>query len=121
LVDYSFELDILQEHYPKALDEIQRLQSRVQEFEIDVKKLECINSTWLSKYTELEAEQRWIPVSDRLPEDWKHVLVATKYDVKTGCVYQSVTNDIYWTDGEYGIFEGITHWKPLPQPPKEGE
>jgi len=34
-VDYSFELDILQEHYPKALDEIQRLQAIIELADID--------------------------------------------------------------------------------------
>ena len=34
-VDYSFELDILQEHYPEALDEISRLQARVAELEAE--------------------------------------------------------------------------------------
>ena len=84
----------------KALDEIQRLQSRVQE---------------------LEAEQRWIPVSERLPDSWEIVLLATKFGVQKGCVYNSVTNDLVWTDGEYFMFEGVTHWRPLPQPPKDGD
>jgi len=41
-VDYSFELDILQRHYPEALDHIERLQQRIKELEIQLKSKDII-------------------------------------------------------------------------------
>lgn len=79
--------------------------------------------------------QRWIPVSERLPDlelvevktddkDLFPCLVVRKHPrAKAGKFTAKV-----WYDG-YGFIDGnsidvtdeITHWMPLPQPPKEGE
>ena len=95
-------------NYPKALDEIARLQSRVQE---------------------LEAEQRWIPVSERLPveDDYYYAgyylrnkrFVFTKYYLKNNDLYK------WYNDASClriaGMFDAITYWRPLSQPPKDGD
>ena len=86
----------------------------------------------------------WISVNDRLPENLQEVIVTFEnhcpemyyLNIKdkplTGvCVYfkgkwywySSVTSDVL---GEYGKYDGeevdrdieITHWMPLPEPPK---
>ena len=69
----------------------------------------------------------WISVEDRLPDGAQRVLVNHKlcgrivaglvgnYDVNTGVftpIRWGVINDI---DFE---FEDVTHWQPLPEPPK---
>ena len=63
------------------------------------------------RIAELEAQQRWIPVSERLPEnsDW----VLGLYDG------YRVTSPIYY-DVEYGWACGETpdYWMPLPEPPE---
>lgn len=60
--------------------------------------------------------QKWIPVSERLPEKNTTVIAATDY----GVVFQA----LYAYDG-WDLWEGnevnITHWMPLPEPPKECE
>lgn len=66
---------------------------------------------------EAPAVQQWISVKDRLPEEYETVLA---YD--GDCVEPSV---FY---GDYGFYEldkyeadplcGVTHWMPLPEPPK---
>ena len=69
----------------------------------------------------------WIPVSERLPEVGKKVLVfAYGHDVLTARMQKR-------TENEYPVFEcngtylelakqgRITHWMPLPEPPKDGE
>ena len=62
--------------------------------------------------------QEWIPVEERLPEDGIKVLwvkrlggllMIAKYDKQRNV----------WTDGHhYGGMKGVTHWMPLPEPPK---
>ena len=63
-----------------------------------------------ARIAELEAERRWIPVGERLPEEKQSVLALDR----TGTAY-------HW---EYSkclsnIFVGYyTHWMPLPKPPE---
>ncbi|NLH78349.1 MAG: DUF551 domain-containing protein [Acidobacteria bacterium] len=65
------------------------------------------------RIAELEAERRWIPVSERLPKEKQSVLALDR----TGTAY-------HW---EYSrslsnIFVGYyTHWMPLPEPPEVKE
>ena len=48
--------------------------------------------------------QEWISVEDRLPEDGEHILVRYSDD---------------WICDEYSpVDDGVTHWMPLPRPPK---
>lgn len=55
--------------------------------------------------------QEWISVKDRLPEPTYCVLVVG--------AYSEMAIDALGTDGEWmGMVEDITHWMPLPQPPK---
>ena len=57
----------------------------------------------------------WISVKDRLPKSGKEVLFITGW--KTMCVgfYRDFSG---WSNGEFvGI--DVTHWMPLPKPPKE--
>ena len=59
----------------------------------------------------------WIPVSERLPEDERMVLVTcqTKKRIRS-------TNRAYY-DGKFwhgsGSMSGVTAWQPLPEPYKE--
>ena len=61
--------------------------------------------------------QKWIPVTERLPEPGVEVYVCDTYGdcflswMKDGCGGHS-----YWFYTECGE---ITHWVPLPEPPKE--
>lgn len=57
----------------------------------------------------------WIPVSERLPEDDSHVLVARK----NGDVDTDMHIYTWWKVGP--VERNITHWMPLPEPPKECE
>lgn len=61
--------------------------------------------------------QRWIPVTERLPETTA-LCIVVKYCVPTLAWYTG-KDWIYATTAS--VAEGITHWMPLPEPPKEVE
>lgn len=98
---------------------------------------------------ELQAAQpHWVSVKERLPEHGQHILICLRFTCIDGTeepartVYGHFSNyenrgRRYWTwedeevqcqccmsgeeeepDEEYGAFR-ITHWMPLPEPPKE--
>lgn len=64
---------------------------------------------------------RWIPVTERLPEQGKRYLVI-RFDEVTKTRFIDIlwhdAHDLWWNrlyKGQYNV----THWMPLPQPPKE--
>lgn len=71
----------------------------------------------------------WISVKDRLPEPDENVFVyATKWETKGYVV--GITRRYRYTDGRevwvepfpgFELVYHITHWMPLPKPPKEDE
>lgn len=56
-----------------------------------------------------QEERRWIPVTERLPEAGKHVLVYSEDDGVS----------IVYNGGDSYSYALMTHWMPLPEPPKE--
>ena len=71
-----------------------------------------------ARIAELEAERRWIPVSERLPllRNSKAVLVYTK----SGETYSGLyLGNNEWTGLLHDFREGeVTHWMPLPSAPE---
>lgn len=59
--------------------------------------------------------QEWISVKDRLPEENTTVIVATDNGIVFQCLYSYDGWDL-WDDNDVNI----THWQPMPQPPKGG-
>lgn len=74
-------------------------------------------SDWLAEYlaehlSTLTPPNEWISVEERLPEHLKDVLA----------LYGNGKIDIDWVDSsgnfKFGsLFDGVTHWMPLPAPP----
>ncbi len=70
--------------------------------------------------------QKWIPVSERLPEKHEKYLV-TRPSVLYSCeavvftAWYDPGNGFYEYDPEWGqVYDKrITHWMPLPEPPRE--
>lgn len=63
----------------------------------------------------------WIQVEDRLPEYYEIVLVFTRPKIFTLAFRSKVKNREWWDPDRFDLVDvPITHWMPLPDPPKEG-
>ena len=87
---------------------------------LDFDRTQMVNAA-LDTVIEAAEETRWIPVNERLPEEWKRVLVS---DTWCGVyVGQYIDTEEAW-GGKHFINEGgmhsktVTAWQPLPQPYK---
>lgn len=87
----------------------------------------------MDKYTATElafkngyekGKPKWIPVSDRLPEKPGCYLTTVKHWVDgKPVVREAFWNTADWLscDRRHEITPRVTHWMPLPEPPKECE
>jgi len=76
---------------------------------------------------EIESQDQWIPVGERLPEIDQMVLLWPSWqpslDMATGYRYEHNSGAVLWNiAGTHGYSDsrGVTHWQPLPTPPIEG-
>lgn len=65
------------------------------------------------------SKPRWIPVTERLPEDGSDVLAYLDSRITAANYYKETWQDcvmgrLYLTEEGF-----VTHWMPLPEPPKE--
>lgn len=58
----------------------------------------------------------WISVTEKLPKYGERVLITEGHGVFEAAL--SVSHK--WVRCGIGWTEGVTHWMPLPKPPKEG-
>lgn len=64
-------------------------------------------------------QSKWISVKERLPENNQQALCVMTDG--SFCVFTWNYIDWMWNDGdEWYREEDVTHWMPLPEPPKEG-
>jgi hypothetical protein len=66
--------------------------------------------------TENNVGNKWIPVSERLPKEWKRVLALTNHKAQIVAKLTDVGWVVSWN---HVPCPEITHWMPLPEPPKE--
>lgn len=67
---------------------------------------------WVERQPTLTPPNEWVSVEERLPEHLKDVIA----------LYRNGRIDIDWVDssGDFkfgSLFDGVTHWMPLPAPP----
>lgn len=89
---------------------------------------ELVAITTIESLPPVTPKQRWIPVSERLPENSNLVLVTAywheKYQVMVGAYWG---NGVWWcvpwsnTSREHLKMLNAIAWMPLPEPYKEGE
>jgi len=75
-----------------------------------------------ARIAELEAAQRWIPVSERLPEVNEDVFTVV-YDTNDGSTSVSALKhhgDGVWFIWDKGYYV-VTHWMPMPKLPEAQE
>lgn len=80
----------------------------------------------LSVIEELQAEieriqPKWISVSERMPEDESDIIVYCDDGEESRIVACNYDNGV-WFDCVFNtvmVFKNITHWMPLPKPPKK--
>ena len=69
-----------------------------------------------------KAKHLWIPITERLPEESGHYLIYViggefkQWSMVTMAYYHK---RFYYDDMEDN-FDQVTHWMPLPEPPKDG-
>jgi hypothetical protein len=65
---------------------------------------------------------KWIPVTDRLPEKYTSAIVYRK-DKYFYMLRYSPALGWHFYDSEWGdvTVDDVTHWMPLPEPPKEAK
>ena len=67
------------------------------------------------------AEQKWIPVTERLP-DGECIAIGFQNEMLIGWVAEDIGSDTgYLAESVGEILRNVTHWMPLPEPPKEVE
>lgn len=82
---------------------------------VHVKVIQDMIEQLLADLEQDEKENGWIPVSERLPEDDTTVLVSCK--TRRGTTFVRIGYCIY---GSWHLnCEGVTAWRPLPEPYKE--
>lgn len=67
--------------------------------------------------------QKWIPVAERLPNPFVSVLAYLPNHAPCPTVHECyISGDGIWCSAVvYGVEnDDVTHWMPLPEPPKEG-
>jgi len=84
-----------------------------------------------ARIAELEAERRWIPVSERLPDPNYEDLVFVRtvddlddpriYGVGYGSYYMGKDNIPAWSLDFDAYGNIVTHWMPIPEPPEVKE
>ena len=82
-------------------------------------------SDLLNRIAELEEAQRWIPVSERLPEEFTPVLTFSKDNDKpvtailaAGFWWSNVDDaGCWWSNVDWTL--NVTHWMSLPEPPED--
>ena len=77
---------------------------------------------WASDAEKAEKKLRWIPVTERLPEHLTSVIVHRKDGgIFIWEYFDTSPTDECWIDDSMNVysFYDVTHWMPLPEPPKE--
>lgn len=81
-------------------------------------------NTTAKRLKELDEKQRWIPVTERLPNAHDCCIVYRKNTFgHFSMLRYTPALGFHFYDSEWGdvTVDNVTHWMPLPEPPKEVE
>lgn len=122
LLVQQLETSIREQQEKQVFEAVQKCGVDVDRDEL-IKALAYDRAQYAQGYSDGRADaQRWISVEERLPERYKHVLVATRLtdegEPDLEIAYFSIGG---WQKDEGRLYGKVTHWMPLPEPPvKEG-
>lgn len=77
----------------------------------------CLIQDGIIQLPSAQPEQQWIPVTERLPEKRKWVLCFCQANIIDVLRFENA--EWYHDPTHVYMFEFVTHWMPLPGPPKE--
>lgn len=107
--------------------EITRLHKRIDRLKRQNETLTVKKNDWerLAKFYEANEPNKWISVNDRLPEKNGMYLIFSPYTNKEGGIvycnrFLTKGNPIFPANS-FESLSKVTHWMPLPEPPKESE
>ena len=89
-------------------------------WDFDCGSYHCVDELMMQAATALE-QQRWIPVTERLPEEGETVLVFGYWHEKFQplmCYLSPHRKGEWFTTVAGQQVYTVTHWMPLPEPPK---
>ena len=96
---------------------VPKLRNDIKELKADNERLRDMWAEAVSKGSKADSQiPRWIPVSERLPEQYESVIVWTSDRELGEAEYDG--KRFYWTSDDN--YTDVSHWMPLPEPPKEG-
>ena len=82
---------------------------------------DALEAFWMATEAMREQEQKWISVEERLPEPFVSVLGYCPEEEPLPTVHEVYMSDFgQWCSPRVYGMEKVTHWMPLPEPPKEG-
>ncbi len=121
LKDSVEECEKLQTYVDLYKDITEKSQKAATEYKQRLQKSEDDNVNLTGLLAEEHAKYKWIPVTERLPEQGKRYLVI-RFDEVTKTQFIDIlwhdAHDLWWNRLYKGKYN-VTHWMPLPQPPKE--
>lgn len=121
----------------KAADAIEELEKKMLNWQATADDHWEAYQHWFHKY--MDDMPKWIPVTERLPEKTGTYLAWMKWDLTEADEEPSAypvgydadaegfgwwesyydAETLGWAGEDFVRYEGITHWMPLPEPPKE--
>lgn len=78
-------------------------------------------NVWKAAVEWADSYPNWISVEDQLPEECELVYAIREGNVEPG-IYKFMAKDQWeWAPRFIACLDDITHWMPLPQPPRKEE
>lgn len=68
---------------------------------------------------DVQSVDRWISCKDKMPDDGVNVLIYEGNCMISLAWYDKDMGYFYTCDSDYSL--DVTHWQPLPEPPKDGD
>ena len=104
----------------EALQKIQELQQELQDERYRHDRYVDFELAQAEELRKLKEQTRWIPLAERLPEIGDRCLCNVKSFAFPGSFYHAILRYDKYGFVEGGIYtDDVTHWMPLPEPPKE--